>query len=44
MSAAKNAKSAAIEALIEAHAVELKLPTVLPALGRRVRPQTGPVG
>jgi DNA replication protein DnaC len=28
MSAAKNAKSAAIEALIEAHAVELKLPTV----------------
>ena len=28
MSAAGNAKSAAIEALIEAHAVELKLPTV----------------
>jgi len=28
MSAAKNAKSAAVEALIEAHAVELKLPTV----------------
>ena len=44
MSAPRNAKTAALEALIEAHAVELKLPTVrhrfrefasdLPTLGR----------